>query len=139
MVAISNAVGRVLGLEWTLTEGVIGDRQRDDPLVAVEWAVFMALDRCSFVRSITLSGSYQFRYDQYSNASFPSLTADDRFARRDVTQLLGMALSVKMIYDETMKNRLEALLGYEYTTDDSNVPVHAYDEPRILASVKLNF
>jgi tetratricopeptide (TPR) repeat protein len=129
----------VLGHEWTLTEGVIGDRQRDDPLLKVEWAVFSALDYCSLVRSITLSGSYQFRHDQYSNASFPSLTADNRFARRDDTHLLGMALSVKMIYDETMKNRLEALLEYKYTADYSNVPANAYDEPRLLASVKVNF
>jgi len=135
----SVTLSAVLGHEWTLTEGVIGDRQRDDPLIAIEWAVFSALDSCSFVRSITLSSSYQFRHDQYSNASFPSLTANDRFARRDNTQLFGIALSVKMIYDETMKNRLEALLGYTYTTDDSNVAVDSYDEPRIQASVKLNF
>ena len=44
-----------------------------------------------------------------------------------------------MIYDEKMKNRLEALLEYKYTTDYSNVPADAYDEPRLLASVKLNF
>jgi tetratricopeptide (TPR) repeat protein len=135
----SVTLSAVLGHEWTLTEGVIGDRQRDDPLLKVEWAVFSALDCCSFVRSITLSGSYQFRHDQYGNASFPSLTADNRFARRDDTQLLDIALSVKMIYDETMKNRLEALLEYKYTTDYSNVPADAYDEPRLLASVKLNF
>jgi tetratricopeptide (TPR) repeat protein len=135
----SVTLSAVIGHEWTLTEGVIGDRQRDDPLLAVEWAVFSALDYCSFVRTITLSGSYQFRHDQYSNASFPSHTAGNRFARRDDTQLLGMALSVKMIYDETMKNRLEALLEYKYTTDYSNVPADAYDEPRLLASVKLNF
>jgi hypothetical protein len=135
----SVTLSAVLGHEWTLTEGVIGDRQRDDPLVKVEWAMFSALDYCSLLRSITLSGSYQFRRDQYSNASFPTLTADNRFARRDETQLLDIALSVKMIYDETMKNRLEALLEYKYTTDHSNVPADAYDEPRLLASVKLNF
>lgn len=135
----SVTLSAVLGHEWTLTEGVVGDRQRDDPLLTVEWSVFKALDCCSLVRSITLSGSYQFRHDQYSNASFPSITADNRFARRDDTQLLGVALSVKMIYDETMKNRLEALLEYKYTTDYSNVPADAYDEPRLLASVKLNF
>jgi hypothetical protein len=135
----SVTLSAVVGHEWTLTEGVIGDRQRDDPLLKVEWAVFSALDCCSFVRSVMLSGSYQFRHDQYSNASFPSLTADNRFARQDDTQLLDMALSVKMIYDEKMKNRLEALLEYKYTTDYSNMPADGYDEPRLLASVKLNF
>jgi hypothetical protein len=135
----SVTLSAVLGHEWTSTEGVIGDRQRDDPLLNVEWAVFSALDYCSLVRSITLSGSYQFRRDQYSNASFPSLTANNRFARRDDTHLFGMAISVKMIYDETMKNRLEALLEYKYAADYSNVPADAYDEPRLLASVKLNF
>jgi hypothetical protein len=38
-----------------------------------------------------------------------------------------------------MRNRLEALVEYKYATDDSNVPEKAYDDPRILASVKLNF
>jgi hypothetical protein len=126
------------GHEWTSTEGVIGDRQRDDPLLKLDWSVFKALDYCSFVRSITLSSSYEFRHDQYNNA-FPSLTAADRFKRRDDTQLVGIALSVKMIYDEIMRNRLEALVEFKYATDDSNVPADAFDDPRILASVKLNF
>jgi hypothetical protein len=127
------------GHEWTSTEGVVGDRQRDDPLLKLDWSVFKALDYCSFVRSITLSSSYEFRHDQYSNPTFPSLTAADRFKRRDDTQLVGIALSVKMIYDQTMRNRLEALVEYKYATDDSSVPEKAYDEPRLLASVKLNF
>jgi hypothetical protein len=127
------------GHEWTLTEGVVGDRQRDNPLLKLDWSVFKALDYCSFVRSITLSSSYEFRHDQYSNATFPSFTAADRFNRRDDTQLVGIALSVKMIYDQTMRNRLEALVEYKYATDDSNVLAKAYDDPRILASLKLNF
>ena len=127
------------GHEWTSTEGVVGDRQRDNPLIKLDWSVFKALDYCSFVRSITLSSSYEFRHDQYNNATFPSLTAADRFKRRDDTQLVGIALSVKMIYDEIMRNRLEALVEFKYATDDSNVPADAFDDPRILASVKLNF
>jgi hypothetical protein len=127
------------GHEWTSTEGVVGDRQRDTPLLKLDWSVFKALDYCSFVRSITLSSSYEFRHDQYNNATFPSLTAADRFKRRDDTQLVGIALSVKMIYDEVMRNRLEALVEFKYGTDDSNVAADAFDDPRILASVKLNF
>jgi len=38
-----------------------------------------------------------------------------------------------------MRNRLEALVEFKYATDDSNVPADAFDDPRILASVKLNF
>ena len=127
------------GHEWTLTEGIVGDLQRDNPLLKLDWSVFNALDYCSFVRSITLSSSYELRHDQYSNATIPSLGAADHFKRRDDTQLVGIALSVKMIYDEKMSNRLEALVEYKYATADSNVPANAYDAPRILASVKLNF
>jgi hypothetical protein len=127
------------GHEWTTSEGIVGDRQRDDALAKIEWGVFRALDYCCFVRSVTLSSSYQFRHDQYDNATFPSLDAANRFARRDNTHLFGIALGVKMMYDERMRNRLEALLEYKHAISDSNVPAKTYDDPRILASVKLNF
>jgi hypothetical protein len=127
------------GHEWTTTDGVVGDRQREDPLFKAEWVIFKAANLCSFVRSAAFSGSYEYRHDDYRNATFPALTAANRFRRQDDTHLADFALSIKMWYDERLKNRLEVILDYKSTTDNSNVPAKAFDEPRFVASLKFNF
>ncbi len=127
------------GHEWTTTDGIVGDRQRENPLVKAEWVIFGARDYCSFVRSVTFASSYEYRHDEYCNATFPDLSAANRFKRRDDTHLVEFAVSIKMWYDERMKNRLEAILDYKSTTDDSNVPAKAFDDPRFVASLKFNF
>jgi tetratricopeptide (TPR) repeat protein len=127
------------GQEWTTTDGIVGDRQRENPLVKAEWVIFGARDYCSFVRSVTFASSYEYRHDEYCNATFPDLSAANRFKRRDDTHLVEFAVSIKMWYDERMKNRLEAILDYKSTTDDSNVPAKAFDDPRFVAALKFNF
>jgi tetratricopeptide (TPR) repeat protein len=127
------------GQEWTTTDGIVGDRQRENPLVKAEWLIFGARDSCSFVRSVTFASSYEYRHDEYCNATFPNLSAANRFKRRDDTHLADFAVSIKMWYDEEMKNRLEAILDYKSTTDNSNVPAKAFDDPRFVASLKFNF
>jgi hypothetical protein len=125
--------------QWTLTDGIVGDRQRDNPLLKTEWTIFQAGDLCSLVRSVTLAASYEYRHDHYENATFPTLTSANKFKRSDDTHLVGVALSVKLWYDEVLKNRLEAILQYQSTTNDSNVAAKAYDQPRFIASLKVNF
>jgi len=107
--------------------------------VKTEWTIFQAGDLCSLVRSVTLAGSYEYRHDQYENATFPTLTSANRFKRSDDTHLVAVALSVKLWYDEVLKNRLEAILLYQSTTNDSNVAANAYDQPRFISSLKVNF
>lgn len=127
------------GQEWTTTDGIVGDRQRENPLVKAEWVIFGARDSCSFVRSVTFASSYEYRHDEYCNATFPNLSATNRYKRRDDTHLADFAVSIKMWYDERMKNRLEAILDYKSITDNSNVPAKAFDDPRFVASLKFNF
>src|SRR6266480_1161805 len=133
------AVTGQYGHEWTTTDGIVGDRQRENPLVKAAWVIFRALDYCSFVRSVTFASSYEYRHDEYCNATFPNLSAANRYKRRDNTHLVDFAVSIKMWYDERARNRLEAILDYKSTTDDSNVPAKAFDEPRFVASLKFNF
>jgi hypothetical protein len=133
------AVTGQYGQEWTTTDGIVGDRQRENPLVKVEWIIFGARDYCSFVRSVTLTSSYEYRHDEYYNATFPDLSAANRYKRRDDTHLGEFALSIKMWYDEKVKNRLEAILDYKWTTDNSNVPAKSFDDPRFAALLKFNF
>jgi tetratricopeptide (TPR) repeat protein len=127
------------GHEWTTTDGIVGDRQRDSPLFKAEWVIFKAPDCCSFVRSVTFASSYEYRHDEYCNATFPNLTAVNRYRRQDDTHLADFAVSMKMWYDERTKNRLELVLDYKSTTDNSNVPAKAFDQPRFVASLKSNF
>jgi hypothetical protein len=124
---------------WTGTSGIVGDRQRENPLVKGEWVVFQAGQCCSFVRSVTFSASYEYRHDQYENAAAPDLTAVNRFKRRDDTHLAEIAVIAKLWYDEVLKNRLEATLRYQSTTNESNVPAKRYDRPLFVAAVKVNF
>lgn len=125
--------------QWTESDGIVGDKERDNALLKTEWAIFRAGDLCSFIRSVALSASYEYREDTYDNATFPSLTASRRFKRHDTTHLIDVALVFKLWYDENLKNRLEAVLQYQSTTNDSNVATKAYDQPRVIASVKVNF
>jgi tetratricopeptide (TPR) repeat protein len=133
------AVTGQYGHEWTTTDGIVGDRQRENPLVKAEWVIFGARDYCSFVRSVTFASSYEYRHDEYCNATFPDLSAANRYKRRDDTHLAELAVSIKMWYDERVKNRLEAILDYKWTTDNSNVPAKSFDDPRFVASLKFNF
>jgi hypothetical protein len=112
---------------------------RSGSQLKAEWAIFQAGDLCSLVRTATFAASYEIRHDQYENATFPTLNAANRFKRRDDTHLVGVALSVKLWYDEAVKNRLEAILEYQSTTNESNVAAKTYDQPRFVASVKVNF
>ena len=125
--------------QWTGSDGIIADRQRDDVFVKTDWIVFAATDTCSFVRSVNLAASYEYRDDRYDNATFPTLTAAQRFRRHDNTNLVDVALTTKLWYDEDLKNRLEAVLEYQSTINDSNVSTKAYDQPRLIASLRVNF
>lgn len=125
--------------QWITTDGIVGDKQRDDPFIKADWCIFKADDSCATLRSVNLAASYEFRRDQYENATFPMLNAVNRFHRRDDTHLVDIALTFKIGYDELLKNRLEAVLEYQSTNDDSNVAAKAFDQPRIIASVKVNF
>jgi hypothetical protein len=122
-----------------VTDGIVGDRQRDTALIKAESTVFNAPDCCSFVRSVTCGASYEYRHDEYSNATFPMLTAVQRYKRIDDFHLADATVSVKMWYDEKVRNRLELILNYKWTTDESNVAAKTFDQPRFLASVKVNF
>lgn len=130
--------GKYLRL-WTETDGIVGDRQRDNALIKCDWVIFQAGSLCSPIRSVSLTGSYEFRHDQYENATFPMPTAPNRFRRRDNTHLVDVALSVKFGYDEVLKNRLEGILQFQSTTNNSNVAAKSYDQPRLVASLKVNF
>lgn len=125
--------------QWTGTDGIVADKERDNVLIKTDWLVFKATDACAFVRSVSLGASYEYRDDMYDNATFPTLTAVQRFRRHDDTNLVDVALTVKLWYDEELKNRLEAVLEYQSTINDSNVSTKAYDQPRAIASLKINF
>jgi hypothetical protein len=127
------------GHERTTTEGIVGDRNRENPLLKAEWVIFKAPNLCSFVRSVTFASSYEYRHDEYCNATFPNLTAINRYHRQDDTHLADFAASVKMWYDEKTKNRLELIVDFKSTSDNSNVPAKAFDQPRFVASIKFNF
>jgi tetratricopeptide (TPR) repeat protein len=129
----------VYGHEWTISKGLVADRQRDDPLIKLDWSVFKARDNCSFLRSVSLAGSYQYRSDRYENATFPTLTAAQRFWREDEAHLVAVVLSAKMWYDKRTKNRLEANLELRPVEQHSNVLAKTYDQTRLLFSVKANF
>ncbi len=132
----------------TETEGISGDLRRANPLAKAVWTIHQSEDLCAWLRNATLSGSYEYRHTEYiyPTATVPALpgapvpvVAPARFARRDDTHLFAVVLSITMFYDEAWKNRLELLLQYNMTLGDSNVVASAYDEPRFLASLKLNF
>jgi len=125
--------------QWTETDGIVGDKERDNALIKTDWVIFKAADICAFVRNVSLGASYEYRDDMYDNATFPALTAAQRFRRHDNTHLIDVALTVKLWYDEDLKNRLEAVLEYQSTINDSNVSTKAYDQPRVIASLKVNF
>lgn len=127
------------GHEWTVSEGLVADRQRDDPLVKLDWSVFKARDHCSFLQSVSLAGSYEYRSDRYENATFPMLDAAQRFRREDDVHLVAVALNAKMWYDKRTKNRLEANLELRPVEQHSNVSAKTYDQTRLLFSVKANF
>jgi hypothetical protein len=133
------AVTGQYGQEWTTTEGIVGDRQRENPLVKVDWSIFGARDYCSFVRRVTFTSSYEYRHDEYWNATFPDFSAANRYKREDDTHLVEFAVSIKMWYDEKVQNRLEAILDYKWTRDNSNVPAKSFDDPRFVALLKFNF
>ena len=88
----------------------------------VDWIIFAARDYCSFVRRVTLTSSYEYRHDEYWNATFPDFSVANRYKREDDTHLVEFALSIKIWNDEKVKNRLEAILDYKWTRDNSNVP-----------------
>jgi hypothetical protein len=125
--------------QWTGTDGIVADKERDNVLIKTDWLVFKATDACAFVRSVSLGASYEYRDDIYDNATFPTLTAAQRFRRHDNSNLVDVALTVKLWYDEELRNRLEAVLEYQSTINDSNVSTKAYDQPRAIASLKINF
>jgi tetratricopeptide (TPR) repeat protein len=133
------AVTGQYGQEWTTTDGIVGDRQRENPAVIVEWVIFRAPNNCSFIRRATLTTSYEYRHDEYENATFPDLDAANRYKRQDDTHLAEFALSIKMWYDEKVRNRMEAILDYKWKTDNSNVPEKSFDDPRFVAALKFNF
>lgn len=125
--------------QWTGSDGIVADKERDNLLIKTDWLIFKASNVCAFVRSISLGASYEYRDDMYENATFPTLTAAQRFRRHDTTHLVDVALTAKLWYDEDLKNRLEAVLEYQSTINDSNVSTKAYDQPRVIASLKVNF
>jgi hypothetical protein len=134
------------GHEWNQPNGIAGRFQRDDLLGKLEWKVFHARERCSFVRGLTLALSDQWKPDRYTHATFSSPTTGDLFARSEDTNTVTFAVSVPMWYDKYMENagvpdanRLEATFDYRHTTRESNVQSKTYDQNIFLASLKLNF
>lgn len=139
-------IGGVYGHEWTLTNGIEGDMQRDDLLAKLAWTFLPARDQCAFLRNVTLSCSYNHRFDRYTNATFPTVIALNRFQRSDDTDIAAVALNVKMWYDQAIAdegiqagNRIEAILQYQFTSRDSNVTVKGFNQNYVIASLKINF
>ena len=101
------------------------------------------------------SGSGKFRktsgqrssicHDGYENVTFPALKDGTTFKRQDETHIVDVRLTFKLLYDEKLfndeqvKSRLEAVLDYQSNINDSNIPTDEYDQPRFLASLKVNF
>jgi len=125
--------------QWFVTEGIVGDKQRDDAFVKVDWCIFKADSACAMLRSVNLAVLYEYRRDAYENVTFPALKDGTKFKRQDDTNIVDVAISFKMLYDEVLKNRLEAVLDYQTTINDSNVSTNEYDQPRFIASLKVNF
>ena len=125
--------------QWFVTEGIVGDKQRDDPFVKVDWCIFKADGVCTMLRSVNLAALYEFRHEQYENVTFPALKNGIKFKRRDDTHIVDVALTFKLLYDEQQTNRLEVVLDYQSNINESNIPTNEYEQPRFLASLKVNF
>jgi hypothetical protein len=125
--------------QWFVTDGIIGDKQRNDPLVKADWCIFKANSICTKVRSVNLAASYEYRHDGFENATFPTLTSANRFKRQDDAHLFDVKLTCKLLYDEKLKNRLEAVAEYQSNINNSNVATKEYNQPLFIASLKVNF
>ena len=125
--------------QWFVTEGIVGDKQRDDAFVKVDWCIFKADGVCAMLRSVNLGVLYEYRRDDYENVTFPALKDGTKFKRQDDTHLVDVQIRFKILYDEVLNNRLEAVLDYQSIINDSNVARKEYDQPRFIASLKVNF
>ena len=125
--------------QWFVTEGIVGDKQRDDPFVKVDWCIFKADGVCAMLRSVNLAALYEFRHEQYENVTFPALKNGTKLKRRDDTHIVDVALTLKLLYDEQVTNRLEVVLDYQSNINDSNIATNEYEQPRFMASLKVNF
>ena len=125
--------------QWFVTEGIVGDKQRDDPFVKVDWCIFKADGVCAMLRSVNLAALYEFRHEQYENVTFPALKNGTKLKRRDDTHIVDVALALKLLYDEQVTNRLEVVLDYQSNINDSNIATNEYEQPRFMASLKVNF
>ena len=131
--------------QWFVTEGIVGDKQRDDPFIKVDWCIFKADGVCAMLRSVNLAAVYEYRHDGYENVTFPTLKNGTKFKREDDTHLVDVALTFKLFYDEKLlsdeqvTSRLEAVLEYQSNINDSNIATNEYDQPRFIASLKVNF
>lgn len=132
--------------EWDQPTGVAGQFQREELLGKIEYKLFHARDRCSFIRSVTTSASELWQTDRYSHAAFTLPDSGNLVTRSDSFNQLVFAMSIAMWYDDYMQNigvpdgnRLEAIVQYQYTTRDSNIEADAYNQNRFFASLKLNF
>ena len=134
-------LGGDYGHEWTYTDGLAGDRQRDELLTTLQWSVTHASCPSDFLRDVTLSASYTYRLDEYSNVIAPATSA-----RQEHFHIPQVALSVKMWYDQLVANegistdnRLEAILQYQFTSRESNIVANNYRQNYVLLSMKVNF
>jgi len=131
--------------QWFVTEGIVGDKQRNDSFVKVDWCIFKAAGVCAMLRSVNLAALYEYRHDGYENVTFPALKDGTTFKRQDDTHIVDVRVTFKLLYDEKLfndeqvKSRLEAVLDYQSNINDSNIPTDEYDQPRFLASLKVNF
>jgi tetratricopeptide (TPR) repeat protein len=125
--------------QWFVTEGIVGDKQRNDSFVKVDWCIFKADGVCAMLRSVNLLALYEYRHDGYENVTFPALKDGTTFKRQDDTHIVDVRITFKLLYDEQVTNRLEAVLDYQSNINDSNIATDEYDQPRFMASLKVNF
>ena len=127
------------GHEWNLCQGKAAGRQRENPLIKGECVLYKPKNNCGFVQEVRLAASYEYRHDEYHSAPTPTRQTPNPIRRIDDTHLGDFVLSAKMWYDEKLQNRLEGILEFQTKTNDSNLPAKTYDQPRVLASIKINF